>query len=126
MKTLRTSLFITILFLFSACNNPPVKGLVIAGKYKKACVPESAAMVSALNKCGVKAKMLIFGTGKRSHAITIYLFPNNKNQILWGWDSSYSSNRIKAYWNDSDQIATYWLRRVELSTEKLSYSQFVE
>jgi hypothetical protein len=78
------------------------------GKYGMACLPEAIEMSSALSKAGIVSDVIIFYTDQRSHAICVYMYPPGANKI-WGWDSTYGSTVLRAWWNDPESEAKSWL-----------------
>ena len=98
---------------------PPVAQPAIIGKYPNACLPEAITMTEALDKASIKAKVVIFKTPYRSHAICVYMYPTGANR-MWGWDSTEMSNRIRAYWDDDRSIAQGWLNATSPKEDLIS------
>jgi hypothetical protein len=81
-------------------------------------------MAQGLREKGIQARVLRIQTPKWGHAICSYLYPPGKN-TLWGWDSHWKSNRLRAWSDDPDSIAREWIR-VTLSDQPLTAAQFLD
>ena len=81
-------------------------------------------MAQGLREKGIQARVLRIQTPKWGHAICSYLYPPGKN-TLWGWDSHWKSNRLRAWADDPDSIAREWIR-VTLSDQPLTAAQFLD
>lgn len=100
---------LSLLTLVSCSTLPPAAGL--RGKWKNDCLPQAAAMATALNEKNVQAKVLLIDTPSWRHAVVVYLFPAGAN-TLWIWDSNWKSLRVRAYFSDPGQCARAWLNLV--------------
>jgi hypothetical protein len=100
MKSLILALLMT-----GCAVNPPVPAWT-SGQ-RNACLPEAAVMSEGLKKADIKAEVVILRTPMWSHAVAAYLYPTGENQ-LWVWDAEWKSIRVRAYFDDADQIARAW------------------
>jgi hypothetical protein len=113
------------LFAVVGCaTKPPADAPPWIGKHKNACLPEAIAMAQGLREKGVQARVLRIQTPQWGHAICSYLYPPGGN-TLWGWDSHWKSNRLRAWVNEPESIAREWLR-VTMSSQTLTSAQFLD
>ena len=91
---------------------------------KNACLPEAIAMAQGLRQSGIHARVVRVETPKWGHAICTYLYPSGTN-VLWGWDSNWKSNRLRAWSDNPTSIANEWLR-VTMSDQPLTSAQFLD
>lgn len=102
-------LSIVCLCLISACSTrPPAPEPDVAGRYRNACLPEAAMMAQALRGKDIAARVLLITTPAWSHAVTVYLYPSGANR-LWAWDEDWKSIRVRALWDNPEQIARTWI-----------------
>ena len=102
---MKPALIALCLLLAGCATQPPVAKPAWAGKLNNACLPEAAAMVEGLREHNIKSKVVVFNySGMKAHAIAVYMYPTGTNQ-LWGWDSTWASIRLRAYWGDNTGIA---------------------
>jgi hypothetical protein len=113
-----------MMFLLGCAARPPVESAEFISKYKNACLPEAIVMAQSLRKSGIQSRVIRIGTDKWRHAICVYLYPPGDN-ILWGWDSKWKSNRLRAWVEDPHSIAKEWLR-VTASYDTILSAQFLD
>lgn len=105
MKSILVFLSIVIC---SCTTTPPVATPTWVGEYKNACLPEAIVMAQGLRNAGIQSRVVRIRTNKWNHAICTYLYPSGSN-TLWGWDSYWKSNRIRAFSDNPDSIARSWM-----------------
>jgi hypothetical protein len=108
----------------AGCTTLPVEQPAFAGRYKNACLPEAIAMTQGLKQAGIQARVLRISTNKWNHAICVYLYPSGSN-TLWGWDSYWKSNRLRAFSDEPNSIAKAWINTT-LSDVIFLNSQFLD
>lgn len=97
-----------IILIFAGCSTPLVSEPLFVGKYRNACLPEAIAMTQGLRSAGIQSRVLRVSTNKWNHAICVYLYPSGSN-TLWGWDSYWKSNRLRAFSDEPNSIAHAWI-----------------
>ncbi len=105
-------LLVSSLLALSGCATnqaAPVDADDVIGDYDNACLPEAAMMAQALNRHGIRARVLIISGNGWSHAVTVYQYPTVRGRI-WCWDSDEKSVAVSARWADSENLAKAWLR----------------
>jgi hypothetical protein len=110
------------LFLAGCATNPPLDSNKLKFRYDNDCLPQAIIMTEALKEKNVEAKVLRIYTDKWGHAISVYMYPKGQNK-MWGWDSIWKSNRIRAWLDDPNGIAKEWLK-ITLSDAKLNHAEF--
>lgn len=115
---------ILCLLLAGCATKPPIDVPAWVGRYNNACLPEAITMAQGLRDAGIQARVVRIGTPRWGHAITSYLYPSGSN-TLWGWDSWWKSNRLRAWSNDPESIAREWLR-ITGSSDRLISAQFLD
>jgi hypothetical protein len=113
-----------IILILAGCSMPPVAEPSFAGKYRNACLPEAIAMSQGLKSHGIQSRVLRIGTNKWNHAICTYLYEPGSN-TLWGWDSYWKSNRLRAFADDPYSIARAWMIAT-MSDAVLLNAQFLD
>ena len=99
-------LSILCLCLAGCATNAPVRAWT-SGE-RNACLPEAIAMRQGLAGAGIQAKVLAIQTPTWGHAVTAYLYPTGQNR-LWVWSADWKSLRVRAFFNDPNQIARAWM-----------------
>ena len=117
-------IFVIAIFALAGCTALPVEQPSFAGRYKNACLPEAIAITQGLKQAGIQARVLRISTNKWNHAICVYLYPSGSN-TLWGWDSYWKSNRLRAFSDEPNSIAKAWINTT-LSDVIFLNSQFLD
>lgn len=107
MIMLRIIAIFLCLGLTSCSTYPPVQSWT-SGQ-KNACLPEAAVMVQGLKKAEIQSRVLCITTPEWGHAVAVYLYPPGQNQ-LWVWDSTWKSIRVRAWWDDPQDITYKWAK----------------
>ena len=113
-----------IILTITGCSTIPVDEPSFVGKYRNACLPEAIAMTQGLKQAGIQARVVKISTNKWNHAICVYLYPSGSN-TLWGWDSYWKSNRLRAFSDDPNSIANAWIYST-LSDATFVNAQFLD
>ena len=121
---MKTLLAILSIILTGCVTNPPTTTPSWIGQYKNACLPEAIAMAQGLRNVGIQSRVVRIGTNRWNHAICTYLYPSGSN-TLWGWDSYWKSNRLRAFSNDPKSIARAWMY-VTLSDATFVSAEFLD
>ena len=117
-------LLVIAILAIAGCTTLPVEQPSFAGRYKNACLPEAIAITQGLKQAGIQARVLRISTNKWNHAICVYLYPSGSN-TLWGWDSYWKSNRLRAFSDEPNSIAKAWINTT-LSDVIFLNSQFLD
>jgi hypothetical protein len=117
-------LLVIAILAIAGCTTLPVEQPSFARRYKNACLPEAIAMTQGLKQAGIQARVLRISTNKWNHAICVYLYPSGSN-TLWGWDSYWKSNRLRAFSDEPNSIAKAWINTT-LSDAIFLNSQFLD
>jgi hypothetical protein len=81
-------------------------------------------MAQGLREKGIPAKVLAIRTADWAHALCIYTYPPGKNQ-LWAWDERWKSLRLRAFFDNPQQIARAWMSATA-HAEIITSAEFLE